>query len=138
MIIKVKTTPEQKERIEDQLQRYNHMFYTLREKYDKDVKDLEDRIFEYKKFWKMNEVPVYTTPPNKLYNPNNLWETKTIWKEMGMSITLMKPWGTWVCEKCKQPALKKYIATGHDHTDYSYDVCDCEGVRGNKKWSKLE
>ena len=50
----------------------------------------------------------------------------------------MKPYGKWVCKYCEQPIRKKYIATAHDHTDYSYDVCDCDGVQGNKSWDELK
>jgi hypothetical protein len=37
----------------------------------------------------------------------------------------------WVCIYCGQRVQKKYIATSHDHTDYSYDVCSCPGARKN-------
>ena len=36
--------------------------------------------------------------------------------------------GEWVCKHCGADTQTKYIATGHDHTDYSYDVCGCAGA----------
>jgi hypothetical protein len=137
MIIKVKTTPEQREKIEARLGMYRDKFLYLEEKYKNDIKELEEQIETYKEFWENNEIPVYTLKQPINYNPNTLYEAKSVWKEMGMNITLMKPYGCWVCSCCEQPIRKKYIATGHDHTDYGYDVCDCEGVRGNKRYSEL-
>lgn len=137
MKIKVATTPEQRESIEANLKRYTKGFLSLKEKYEKDVRGLERKIEDYKKFWETNEIPIYTTDYNRPYNPDKLHEAKSIWKEMGLSITAMKMQGVWVCDKCEQPIGKKYIATGHDHTDYSYDVCDCEGVQGNKRYHEL-
>jgi hypothetical protein len=37
----------------------------------------------------------------------------------------------WVCIYCGEEIGHKYIATGHDHTDYSYEVCSCQGARMN-------
>jgi hypothetical protein len=41
--------------------------------------------------------------------------------------------GEWVCQYCGGPQRRKYIATGHDHTDYSYAVCNCEGAAKHGK-----
>lgn len=41
--------------------------------------------------------------------------------------------GFWACIHCDQPRELKYIATGHDHTDYHYNICNCEGAKANGK-----
>ncbi len=69
----------------------------------------------------------------KPLNTSNAHETEAEWWDTG---TFMPGNGTergynvhiWVCKFCKTPLRKKYIATGHDHTDYSFDVCDCKGA----------
>lgn len=38
-------------------------------------------------------------------------------------------YGKWVCKYCKHKTQTKYIATGHDHTDYDYKLCDCLGAK---------
>jgi hypothetical protein len=45
----------------------------------------------------------------------------------------------WSCPFCFKNICKKYVATGHDHTDKSYSVCDCDGAQasGGKKWAEL-
>lgn len=46
--------------------------------------------------------------------------------------------GDWVCQYCGGDMQMKYIATGHDHTDYSYHVCGCDGARRHgKPYSQL-
>ena len=61
-------------------------------------------------------------------------ETKVVWWDTGTfndnSLSNME---IWVCKYCKTPQRTKYIATGHDHTDYSYHVCDCDGAQKNGK-----
>lgn len=37
----------------------------------------------------------------------------------------------WVCIYCEEEVDIKYIATGHDHTDYSYRMCNCLGAKQN-------
>ena len=31
----------------------------------------------------------------------------------------------WVCSNCDAHTKTVYIATGHDHTDEVFDMCDC-------------
>lgn len=45
--------------------------------------------------------------------------------------------GKWVCKHCGADKQMKYIATGHDHTDYSYEVCGCDGARKHGKPERL-
>ena len=51
-------------------------------------------------------------------------ETKPYWDELELK---------WLCIYCDSPVKIKYIATGHDHTDYSYQMCNCLGARTNGK-----
>ena len=137
MNIKVATTRKQRDEIESQLSRWESSLDYLYQKYLKDKKELEKRIEDYKNFWESNNKPIYSSS-NKIFQKDRLHETKTIWQKSGkVSIGLLKEVGEWVCYKCLQPPLKKYIATGHDHTDYSYDVCDCSGVQNNKHYNDL-
>lgn len=66
-------------------------------------------------------------------------ETEIEWMDTGtMCLNTRKPVSIWVCKFCKTPARRKYIATGHDHTDYSYEVCDCAGAAAQgKMYSEL-
>lgn len=73
-------------------------------------------------------------------------EIKPVWIDTGCVVLAwrtgtdpLKTTGFWGCPHCKQERGIKYIATGHDHTDYSYDVCDCEGAqKTGKPWDELD
>lgn len=54
------------------------------------------------------------------------YETQTEWVET-------KTYGRWKCIYCGRDPKKKYIATGHDHTDYDYNICCCLGAARNGK-----
>jgi RNA polymerase-binding transcription factor DksA len=137
MKIKVKTTPEQRKLIKEQLERYKDSLCSLKEEYLREVEETKARISEYKKFWETNEMSIYESDYNRPYDKKRLCKARAVYKEMGLNINTMEPWSLWCCSECGQEIKKKYIATGHDHTDYSYDVCDCDGVQKNKRWEEL-
>lgn len=130
----MKITKLQIQKVEKQLKfheseaaRLKHKIYSL--KTEAAIKKSGRPIYDYRKF-KQPEL-----------NISNAYETKTIWWDTGtFSDMALSNVSIWVCKYCKTPARKKYIATGHDHTDYSYDVCDCAGAKraGGKHYSKLD
>lgn len=85
-------------------------------------------IYDYKNF------------KDKKFDKNEMYETETEWWDTGtISDMTHKNVSIWVCKYCKTPIRRKYIATGHDHTDYSYEICDCAGAKKNgKHWDKLD
>ncbi len=137
MKIKVSTTPQQKKRILEDIQRQKDSLKSLKEHYESEVRDVHRRIKEIENFWATNEVPIFEMDYDRNVKTSALHEAKAVWKEMGINITTRKMYGCWVCSCCEKPIMQKYIATGHDHTDYSYDVCDCEGVQRNTAWKDL-
>lgn len=84
-----------------------------------------------KQFFMENKTrPLYENRPPDKINRKIAHETQTEWRDSGyVGLHSRKNVFLWFCKFCNKTADKKYIATGHDHTDYSYDICDCAGAR---------
>jgi hypothetical protein len=54
----------------------------------------------------------------------NYHETKYQWDDKTKSNN---------CVHCGKEVKNKYIVTGHDHTDYSYSICNCMGAKKHGK-----
>lgn len=63
----------------------------------------------------------------------------TKYRETKLTWIKTKTYGHWKCAYCLRDSVTKYIATGHDHTDYYYNTCDCVGARmaGGKPYDEL-
>lgn len=115
-------------------------------KYHEDsIQPLRKKLHELKTqhFIQNSARPIYDSSKfrEKKLDVKNAYETKIIWWDTGtVSEWTKKNVFIWVCKYCKNPRHQKHIATGHDHTDYSYDVCDCAGAKrsGGKHYSKLD
>lgn len=57
---------------------------------------------------------------------DNYYETERKWVKT-------ETYGKWVCIYCEGDTAMKFIATGHDHTDYHYHICDCQGAKEHGK-----
>lgn len=96
----------------------------------------------------------YRYPQRPSTSISDLFETTQVWStgystsyytttcncgfKHRMSIKRPKGKGQWVCRHCGAKTQTKYIATGHDHTDYRYDTCSCDGARKHgKPWVQL-
>lgn len=82
--------------------------------------------YDYRKF---------KAPPLKIERAHQTtskwWDTGTVSVAARSSVFL------WVCIYCGVEVRRKYIATGHDHTDYSYEVCDCDGCQHMTPYDQL-
>ena len=90
----------------------------------------------------MNTPKYYKHDPKFMYGyaADKMYETKIVWRDSGMlaSETYPKPLFIWCCSYCLRERRIKHIPTGHDHTDYSYDICDCEWAKAyGKPWKEL-
>lgn len=135
---KIKISDRDKKYIEDSILKRKQWLLrneiNFKREQEKIQKSIENDII----FWENNEIPIYHQPSNE-FNYNNAYRTKTEWADLGsISITTTNKLFGWVCVFCKREPRKKYIATGHDHTDYSYDICDCKGAQKfGKKYNEL-
>ena len=104
-------------------------------KLERAIREEDERVF-----WAANKYPIWKHVESEI-DRSKAYETKTVWHNTGHIIKhCRKLMEHWVCKYCLRPVNKKYIATGHDHTDYSYDICDCEGAKngGGKHYDKLD
>ena len=137
MKIKVKVSDKDRDWIEQQEQNYINALAREEKRHIQEVKDIKKRLADYRKFWAANAKPIhqYKNRTGGL----GFYETKTEWRKYKeVNINTLKSESERVCKYCGQIPATKYIATGHDHTDYSYDTCDCAGAKKNgKPWKDL-
>lgn len=137
MKIKCKHTAEHAEWLKRSLDNLVKAKEALKSDYEKELKEIEEKISNFLEFWETNKKPIYDSSIeyNRKLDMSKACEATTIYKGSGMiSSSTGTEMSFWVCDKCFRQTKKKYIATGHDHTDYSYEVCDCDGVQGNKRY----
>lgn len=135
---KIPMAERHKEWVFDQLKRYQDRIPYLKEKYEKDLIEAEKKLNAYICFWNKNEKPVHYGLDKHIND--SFHETKIEYISTGeIYVTTLEDAKEWVCVFCKQPRAIKYIATGHDHTDYSYDVCNCSGAKSwGRSWDQLD
>jgi len=135
MKIKVKATKEQKKEIEDQLIRWRNGIKEAKRRCEEEIKKREKQINDWKEFWSNNEMPIWDwRVRSRNTTTGDLYETKQVWKKFGQVNTVtLKEMEGWVCKYCGQETITKHIATGYDHTDYSYDTCDCADAKKRGK-----
>lgn len=75
-------------------------------------------------------MTIQTKAATPQYRDN--WDAIFKPKEKALSVPLRLVRTKWdpvkkdnVCRDCGGPVIIKYIATGHDHTDYSETYCTC-------------
>lgn len=143
MKIKAKVTPQQLAMLQEEEKRLRPNKQYLYNKYLEKLAQEEKRYQDFLDFWATNDLPIDYPPskPKKVCNINKAYEIKPVYKSSGtVCISTREKMSGWRCPYCGEATFKKYIATGHDHTDYSYDICDCDGAakRGGKHYSKLD
>lgn len=141
MRIKISLNKEDKEFLKEWIKKIKPDKKSLYRKYREDLKEKEERYKKEVEFWETNELPIYKPRSPEGFNKKNAFSIKPKLLELNSIYLCTKERAKeWVCPFCFQQSMKKYIATGHDHTDYSYDVCDCKGAQsgGGKNWSELD
>ena len=126
--------------VEERINRLEKYLETFLEGEIAKAKKEESRIREMLEkeisFWESNTKEVFSSRSGE--GESGPWhETKGVYKDTGkISSSTFEPMKAWCCKFCGREVCKKYIVTGHDHTDYSYDICNCEGARLSGKNSK--
>lgn len=114
----IKAKKEELQELENRFRTLDHLFF---------VQNCGRPIYDYKDFM------------DKPLDAGRAHETKSIWWDTGtISDMTRENVSIWVCKFCKTPIRRKHIATGHDHTDYSYEVCDCKGSSRGKPYHDLQ
>ena len=140
MYIKVPVSPKHKQWIEDQAARWKPDYDALKKEYEDKVAKEELRYKKYLEFWATNEKETYESNYPTHKDREISYEIEPVCKNSGkISVSSLEEMSFWACPFCNKEAGRKYIPTGHDHTDYSYDICDCEGAKngGGKHYDKL-
>ena len=131
MKFKANLTSDQKEIVESRLTELHTLFFSLEEEYKKKVRELEERIENYKKFWEENELPPYVEEPIN-GNPNKLHLTKTEWRVLGVDEFLNKK-GADCCVYCGKRAYVRIFHGPYDNSEIEY-FCSCSGCKKNRRF----
>lgn len=132
LTIKLPVTDEQRQYIENTFKTFDAAIEAENKKHNAEISKLNKLKKDFVDFWASNTKPIYHFREKRVIDIAKSFETKTVWAKTGhISSSTLEEVSEWVCQYCKAPVETKFIATGHDHTDYRYDICDCVGAQKN-------
>lgn len=132
------------ESIEERLDCFTNQAESLKEEYEKKIKEVQKKAEEMKDFWAENKLPIYdwleACRRRDSIKDKDLYITKTAWKIWdALNVNTWEKHSGHACVHCGKEPISREVCYSDSRFDERFACCDCEGARKNgEKWTEVK